>query len=257
MKTIAIAFCLILVALSCIVSVKPVTAETTTVSVDPTNLNLATAHVGQTIQVNINVTNVQNLWGWSLQNVKFNPKVLNITNVQEGSFLKNKATTFFLWTSESHLAFSEGYIPNIEDAFAENTTIDGSGVLATLTFRVISSGSSPVTFNVTRLFNNHEYTPNETETGVNQQIPCTTVNGNVDISQILSGPPPSSAPATTPPDVDSNANGGTNIIIYGIVAAVIICALVTAVVAQKRKRHKRYKVHLSKTRLSTRMLQFS
>ena len=242
MKSVAIALCLILVALSCIVSVKPVKAETTTVSVDPTNLNLATAYVGQTIQVNINVTNVQNLWGWSLQNVKFNPKVLNITNVQEGTFLKNKADTFFLWTSESQLAFSEGYIPNIEDAFAENTTIDGSGVLATLTFQVISGGNSPITLNTTQLFNNHEYTPDETETGVNQQIPCTTVNGNVDIGQILSGTqPPSTASATNPAGVDSNADSNTKIILYGIVAAVIVCVSATAIISKSRSAKRRRK----------------
>jgi len=246
LRKLAISSCLILIALACIISVEPVKAAITTVSVDPTNLNLSTAYVGQTIQVNINVTNVQDMWGWSLQNIRFNPNVLNITGVNEGPFLKNHGDTFFLWTSESELAFSKGDIPNINDALAENSTVNGSGVLATLTFKVIASGSSPIILNTTQLFNNHEYTPHETETGINQQISCTTVNGNIVISQILPGsPPPSTPSANTATGTGSNVNNNSNVIFYGIALAVIVCALVTAVVvkrtsvAKRRKRTKR------------------
>ena len=240
LRKLAISSCLILIALACIISVEPVKAAITTVSVDPTNLNLSTAYIGQTIQVNVNVTNVHDLFAWSLQNVEFNPKVLNITGVREGSLLNDHAATFFLWTSESQLAFSKGDIPSINDAFSENTTVSGNGVLATLPFQVIASGTSPIVLNTTQLFNNHEYTPDETETGIDQQISCTTVNGNVEIGQILTGsPPPSTAATTNPTDAGSNTNGSAGIIIGGIVAAVIVCTLVAAVVAKGRKKHRR------------------
>lgn len=242
MKKGIIVFCLILFALASAVAIKPLQAKgTTTVSVDPTSLNLATAYIGQTIQININVSDVQNLWGWNLQDIRFNPSVLNLTNVQEGPFLKTGGSTFFLWTSQSQIAISQGDIPDVADALAENTSVSGSGVLATLTFQVISSGNSPITLNTTQLLNTHEETPGGTETGVNGQISCTSINGNVEISQISLGTPPPTTPSpiptpsSSPSDAASNTDPASNMFLYVGIAAVVVIAIVASVIVVSRQ----------------------
>lgn len=212
-------------------SIKPIQAqETPAVSVGPTALNLETAYIGQVIQININVTDVQKLWGWDLQNIGFNPAVLNLTKVVEGPFLKKGGNTFFLWTSQSQLAFSQGDIPDVADALSENTSVSGSGVLATLTFKVVSSGDSPIVLNTTQLLNSNEYTPNGEETGDNGQINCTSINGNVEISQIIAG---------TPPPTPMPSSDGSNVFSYaGIVAVAVIAVVASIVVVRRQSAHK-------------------
>lgn len=174
--------------LATIVVVKPSYAQSTpTVSIDPKTLNLTNAYVGQTIQLNITVTDVQGLWGWTVQDVRFNPSVLNITNVQEGPFLKDKDSTFFLWASNSTLAFSQGDIPNINCALSSITNVSGTGVLATLTFQVLATGTSPITITQASLLSD------------SQQMSDTIVNGTVNVAAISTiTPSPSSSPATSP-----------------------------------------------------------
>jgi hypothetical protein len=121
------------------------------ISVDPATQQFPSAQVGDVIQVNVTVSNVQNLWAWDLVNTTFNPSVLNLTQVSEGPFLKQAGSTFFLWTSESTTALRQGYVPEISCALLENSSVTGSGVIATLSFQVISWGTSQITFNQTTL----------------------------------------------------------------------------------------------------------
>ena len=118
-----------------------------TVSVDPSSILLQNAEIGQTIQVNINVTNVRNLWGWELNYLTFNPKVLNLTQVQEGPFLKTGGPTFFITTLNDTNWLQAGILPSTNEAINVNATAHGSGVILSLTFAVLAAGTSPIIIN--------------------------------------------------------------------------------------------------------------
>ena len=250
MKKGTIAFCLILIALAAAIAIKPLQAQTTpTVSIDPTILNLTTTSIGQTIQININVTNVKDLWAWNFQDIGFNPNVLNITKVQEGPFLEKAGKTFFLWTSESQLAFSKGDIPEITDALTENTSVSGSGVLVTLTFQVIAAGSSPITFgNTTQLINPDEDTFNNTPVNgvVNVSNSDSTTSATPTPNANSPTPTPNTGSATPTPtstgsatptfDPTVNTNSPSNTLLYvGISVIAVVAVLATAVIVRRRK----------------------
>ena len=252
-----IALCLIFLALAAAIAIKPSQAaqKTPTVSVNPAQLNLTTASIGQIIQINLNVSNVQGLWGWAIQNLDFNPAVLNVTNVQEGPFLKNKDTTFFLWASNSTLAFSKGDIPEINCAFAEYTTVNGSGVLATISFRVLSAGTSPIKIGAAALLSD---IPSD-QLNQNTQINCTWTNGTVTIASIdsttqspgVNSPtqsPNSDSANPNPQDTSSTSPDGanetvgarspsilSNIYLITALIIVIVGVVLTVVVFRKRK----------------------
>jgi hypothetical protein len=168
----------------------------TTVSVDPASIQLQNAKIGQAIQVNINVTNVRNLWGWELDYLAFNPKVLNLTQVQEGPFLKTGGSTFFLTTLNDTNWVQAGLLPSTDEALNVNATTRGSGVILTLTFAVLAAGTSPIIINGANdlggsssliLYNNHEIEPiPNVTTGEMQPINCTVTNGQITIDNIAS-----------------------------------------------------------------------
>lgn len=168
----------------------------TTVSVDPTSTILQTAKIGQVIQVNINVTNAHDLWGWELNNLAFNPAVLNLTQVLEGPFLKTGGSTFFLTTLNDTNWLQKGLVASTNEAINVNATTSGSGVILTLKFVVIAAGTSPITINgpngiyensSLELYNNHEIEPIPgVTTGDMQPINCTVTNGQITIDSIAS-----------------------------------------------------------------------
>lgn len=210
MKKIAIVFFLTVIALASTVVVNTSHASTiATVSIDSSTQQFPSATVGSTIQVNIDVNNVQDLWLWDITNLTFNPAYLNITSVTEGPFLKSAGKSLFVWTSNSNLQFSEGYIPDITDILLEYSTASGTGVLATLTFQVLALGESQITFKQTTL-------ESDTNLGTSsdpnyQQIPCTTVNANIVVGSNASSstPTPTSPPAAnsgTPTPIDPSTS---------------------------------------------------
>jgi hypothetical protein len=204
-KFIAIAVSIILVVLSVAVvayleSEKPIAAfqaaSPAIVSVEPNSTELQNAQIGQTVDVDINVTNVRNLWGWELDNLTFNPKVLNLTQVLEGPFLKTGGSTFFVTTLSATNWVKLGVVPSTNEAIYSNSTVNGGGAILTLQFTILSAGVSPIIINgpnnvagtsAITLYNNHEYEyqPNTT-TGNNQSINCTVTNGEITIDKIVS-----------------------------------------------------------------------
>jgi hypothetical protein len=168
----------------------------TTVSVDPTSTILQTAKIGQVVQVDINVTNAHNLWGWTLNNLAFNPHVLNLTQILEGPFLKTGGSTFFLTTLNDTNWLQKGLVASTNEAINVNATTSGSGIILTLKFVIIAAGTSPITINGPNgiyedssigLYNNHEIEPIPgQETGDMQPINCIVNNGQITILNIES-----------------------------------------------------------------------
>jgi hypothetical protein len=166
----------------------------TTVSVVPASTTLQNALIGQTVEVYINVTNVRDLWGWELDYLSFNPKVLNLTGVREGPFLKTAGPTFFVTTLNATNWLQDGILPSTNEAMSVNVTAHGSGVVLVLTFAVLGPGISPISIdgeNSTSympafiLYTNHEieYVNNET-TGEMRTINCTVTNGQITVANI-------------------------------------------------------------------------
>jgi hypothetical protein len=159
--------------------------STATISINPTTLQLQTANIGQTIEVNINVSNVQKLWGWDFTDITFNSSVISLAQVHEGSFLQSRGQTFFICTISAP-SVQNGDLPEIVEALAENTSVTGSGVLATLEFNVGSAGTSQIVLTSAKLYDPIEIQPNPfQETGTHEQINSTTVNGKVVIAKII------------------------------------------------------------------------
>jgi len=159
--------------------------QTTKLSIIPSTTS---AQVGSNFTVNLEVSNVQDLGGWNL-NLTWNPQVINLTQVTEGPFLASVGSTMFTWSpSMSPISRSLGFLPGVADVLLQATGASGSGVLATITFHVLRSGTSPISIDGTQLIG---------PASVDNQIPATLTNGIVNVGGSSSSSTPASS--TTPP----------------------------------------------------------
>lgn len=123
--------------------------ETTTISIDPPTYEVAESEIGETFTINIKLNDVTNLWSWKVR-VNWDPEVLSLTEVAEGPFLNSADDTLFLG-AQSGTAIEEGYIPEVSCTLLSSESVDGSGVLATLTFKSLSPGECEITLTETVL----------------------------------------------------------------------------------------------------------
>ena len=143
-----------------------VSAASTTVAINPTD---SYVNIGQTFSVNVNITNVANLTGWQFA-VYFRNGVLNCTNVTEGPFLKTGGETYFGRIISNNYNSTYGRAVAYSALLRNNTKADGSGVLATVTFKAIGGGSTVLHLQNTKLTNNES---------PSQPIPHTAIDGMV------------------------------------------------------------------------------
>jgi hypothetical protein len=159
---------------------------TTLVHVSPTDVHLQSNSIGETIQVNITVENVHDLFGFDIMNVTFNPAVLELIDVQEGSFMQSEGQTMFIWSHSApglpDSSLSKGILNEVLCAYMTSATISGSGVLATLNFKVLSVGNSPIMLNYTALVGGGV-------AGAHTEIDHSSINGNVTITYDVSSTP--------------------------------------------------------------------
>jgi len=150
--------------------------EDTVVSVDPL---ISTGNIGETFDVNVTVANVTDLMGWSF-NMTFNSNVLNVTAVQQGSFLGTAGPTLFTLNKNN----TAGWVMPGELKFpATLPGASGSGVLATITFEVMDVGATLLDFV-------DELTKLNTVVGGNPvPIPRVAVDGVFDNRAIDNDPP--------------------------------------------------------------------
>ena len=181
-----------------------VKAQTTTVSVSPqTNI----VSVGQTLTVNIEISNVQNLyavdialtWDTSMLKLTSNQSFVGVANGILNTPVTVVQDTADQSTGEYHLV-----------ATSENPAgpFSGSATVATLTFTVTSAGQSQLTF-----LNPDQQLASYPQSGqTSQYITATVVNGSVSTSSNTTTPSssptasassspsksPSSSPTATP-----------------------------------------------------------
>jgi hypothetical protein len=129
------------------------------VFVNPQN---SSAAVGQDFVININVSNVADLYGWEFK-LGWNNTILHLQNVTEGSFLKNTGATFFTYNLNStgpHIVVDCTRLVDVPEA-------NGNGTLSVVTFHVQQPGSCDLNLYDAVLINSFE-----------QSMNCTTEGGH-------------------------------------------------------------------------------
>ncbi|HXC96153.1 MAG TPA: cohesin domain-containing protein [Edaphobacter sp.] len=106
-------------------------------SVVPSNLNQA---VGSTFQVAVMIGNGRDIFAVPLQ-MKFNPAVLQLVNVDSGDFLRRDNQL----VSISHRDDGAGLIAIATERQPNTTGVNGQGSVCLLTFKAIAAGDSELT----------------------------------------------------------------------------------------------------------------
>jgi len=138
----------------------------TTISINPSSSSISQSQIGTDFQINISISDVTNLWSWKVR-LNWNPDVLNVTNVEEGPFLKSVGPTLFPPPPQRN-----GYLTEVSCTLLSPSSASGDGVLATVTFKVLASGQSSIILNETELLEPGSGHP---------QINCTINNGQITI----------------------------------------------------------------------------
>ncbi len=127
------------------------------ITVNPSSLQKT---AGEDFTVTLEVSNVRNLFGWQSR-LSFNPEILGVLTVVEGSFLKTGGSTYF-----SHVVNdTTGYVLVDCSLLGEISGVNGTGVLVSIRFHVKSSGSCDLSLSDTSLINHSEQTIAHTAVG--------------------------------------------------------------------------------------------
>ena len=121
---------------------------------------VSTAPPGQYFTINLTIADVTGLYDWEVK-IRYDLEFLytNDTMIKEGPFLKDIATTIFL-KGLGPLGISLGC------HFLEENKTDGSGTLATITFRVEKKGQGTFTLSESKLLDlNLNLIPHTTKDG--------------------------------------------------------------------------------------------
>ena len=128
----------------CLVMTNAVNAAEAAIVVEPANLEVPGP--GETFTVNITITDVADLWGWSCV-VSWNSSVVNCTGVAMGPF--NPSGTFLLYVIDNDV----GWIEKLAAGTVVEDSVTGSGVLAILTFTAKEVGDVNLTISEANYIN--------------------------------------------------------------------------------------------------------
>jgi hypothetical protein len=140
-------------------------ADSTTLAVNPPNSYVT---IGKSLSIDVKVADVANLTSWQFT-MYFLNNVLNCTNAAEGPFLKTGGGTFFNKTITNNYNSTHGKLLAYSTLLGA-TSVNGSGILATVTFDTLSVGVSPLNLTATKL-GDEKIPP--------QPIPHTIIDGTV------------------------------------------------------------------------------
>lgn len=111
----------------------------TTMAIDP---KVGGKAPNELFSINVTIFEVSELYAWQF-NITFNLSVLEVVSVVEGPFLKQAGNTLF---PAPVLDNTAGYVLAGSARFPFDAGASGSGVLATVTFRVKTEGQSQLQF---------------------------------------------------------------------------------------------------------------
>jgi hypothetical protein len=162
-----------------------VTIKIQPIKADPTTsvyigLPSKTVALGDSFTVNVTVENVENLFAWQVA-LYYPSSVLNGTQVDEGPFLKvGGSTNFMIVNFTDTYNATYGYLL-VGDVLLGALTVNGSGTLATVTFKAIGAGPCALNIDTTdKLFPTQLLDLNPDNIPPNN-IPFTTVDREVTI----------------------------------------------------------------------------
>jgi len=127
-----------------------VKAQTTTMSVNPQTIIDPTLTPGKSFQVKIDVTNVTGLYGWEFK-LYYLKAIINATAVQFGPFLETGGTTFTIDKSNKDFNATHGLVWLADSLLAAPKGVNGSGTIASVTFNVVSLGSTKLDLEDTKM----------------------------------------------------------------------------------------------------------
>jgi hypothetical protein len=155
--------------------------------------------VGDVIDVNITINNANDLWLWDIVGLGFNSAKLKFISVTEGPFLQQAGQTMFV-PSAFDYETNQGVIGDITNAVLAQTGNSGNGVIATLSFQVLSLGTSVITFDQINLIDvtNQKANPLNPNT-----IPSTSVNTEITVGLSITSTSPTPASTSNPSPTSS------------------------------------------------------
>ena len=200
-----------------------VKAQTATISVTPQSNKVS---VGQTFSVNIDVSNVQNLYAldisltWSTSMLRL---VNNQTLVGQSTGVLNSPVLFVQESADQ----STGQCTIVASSENPAGPFSGSGIVETLTFKATNAGQSSLvlkssTSNSPQLAS--YAAPGSGDTS--QPISATVINGNVQASSGTITPPVSSSP-TSSESPSSSPTPIASIPEFSVTVVVVIAVLTT------------------------------
>jgi hypothetical protein len=109
--------------------------------------------IGTTFTVDVRVDGASNVWAWEVDSITWNPAVIQLTSIQEGNYLKNDHTTLFYGGTSANFDNANGELGYMGATIGNSETeTTSSGVLATLTFTIVSYGSTNIQLGTTYLY---------------------------------------------------------------------------------------------------------
>jgi hypothetical protein len=126
---------------------KSTLAATTTVQVDPPVLNV---NSGDVFNVNITITQVTNLTGWEFK-LFYLRALLNCSAMVEGPFLKSGGSTTRVFNVTNNYNSTHGRVLAGCALLGMDVSVNGTGTIATLTFKALAGGDSPLDLVDTKL----------------------------------------------------------------------------------------------------------
>jgi len=177
----------------------------TIVFVDPKE---SSVKLGQTFPIDISIKDVSGLLGFDFL-LSYDPAILELVDIQQGPFLKSFGSTFMINLTTKGLIWLAVviYYPKEQPVSA-----NGSGVLATATFKAIAACGSSLD-----LFSKDPYKPDEVKLATDPPpddvlpIPNVAIDGYVNVSSDPSDPidpdPPTISARAIPGDVSGDQLG--------------------------------------------------
>lgn len=140
--------------------------------------SFAQVNVGEVVSVNVTVADVVNLAGIQFD-LNYDSSLLNFSSVDPGPFLSSDGgSIFFFFTNQT-----PGFLDNYAVSRTVTGGIDGAGVVATLRFRGLAEGTSPITLSNTFLFDANAvpiaHVANSGSIQVNPAIACNDLDGDL------------------------------------------------------------------------------
>jgi len=191
----------------------------TTVFVDPKESNV---EEGQTFSVNISIENVSGLLGFDFL-LSYTITILQLVSIEEGPFMKSVGSTFMINLTTEGQVWLAVVLYNTQGLVI---SANGSGVLATATFKAIAVGESSL-----GLFSKDPFRPDEVKLATDPPpddvvpIPNVAIDGHVVVSPDPPAPVPPDPVPPDPPDPinrtilgDVNVDGKVDMKDVGIVA---------------------------------------